>query len=748
MAQNNLLITVILVSVLKGVVCIYPFQNTSLQWDERVDDVVGRLTLEELVLQIARGGGSQNGPAPAIERLGILPYQWSTECLRGDVGAGNATSFPQAIGLSATFSRELIFRMAEATGIEVRAKHTSYMADKNYVGHTGLSCFSPVINIMRHPLWGRNQETYGEDPYLSGELAKSYVRGLQGNHPRYIRANAGCKHFDVYAGPENIPESRMSFDAKVSDRDWQMTFLPQFRECVKAGTFNIMCSYNSVNGIPACVNKKLLTDILRTEFGFKGYVVSDETALEFVTLTHAYTKTFKETGILAVKAGCNLELTSFSWNNSMTTTLKSVESGDLTKEEIVNLAKPLFYTRMRLGEFDPPSMNPYMKLNLSNVQSEAHRALSIEIAAKTFVLLKNDGNLLPMTESLKKIAFVGPFADSYGELFGDYSATPDPQFTKTPRQGLMTLASSNTYASGCDNPKCKNYNATAVSDAINQADIVVMCLGTGTSVEAEGRDRSDIDLPGQQTTLLTDVVTKMQGKPVILLLFNAGPLNVTWAVSNAGVQVIMECFFPAQATGDALYRVFTNTNGANPAGRLPATWPASLSQVLPITNYTMKGRTYRYLEDEPLFPFGYGMSYTEFNYTNLAVSPSSFKPCDNVTVSVTLQNIGKLAGDEVIQVYINWTNASVPVPKSQLVDFNRTHLNPGQQATVQFQLVPRVMAVYTDQEVIEPGKINVFVGGQQPNQKVKLSSPVLNSSFVIQGQVTQLKSCKYPGWGN
>ncbi|XP_072030500.1 uncharacterized protein [Amphiura filiformis] len=743
MATSILYIGLILVT-LKSVLCDYPFQNTSLPWDKRVDDLVSRLTLDELVLQISRAG--PNSTAPAIERLGILPYQWATECLRGDVKAGNATSFPQALGLSATFSRELIFRMAEATGIEVRAKHTDYIAKKQYGIHTGLSCFSPVINIARHPLWGRNQETYGEDPYLSGELAKSYVRGLQGNHPRYIRANAGCKHFAVYAGPENIPSSRFKFDAKVSDRDWQMTFLPQFRECVKAGSYNIMCSYNSINGIPACANKKLLTDILRKEFGFKGYVVSDKMALEFVSLDHQYTKSYEETAVLAIKAGCNLDL-SFSANNVYMKSSKAVQSGNLTKEEIVNLAKPLFYTRMRLGEFDPPSMNPYTKLDLSNIQSEAHRALAIELATKSFVLLKNDGNVLPMKGGINKIAFVGPFADSYTELFGDYSPTQDPTFTKTPRQGLMTLASSYTYAEGCDTTKCGTYNDTAVYSAVHGTDMAIVCLGTGTKVEAEQNDRSDLNLPGHQLQLLQDVVSAMQEnkKPVALLLFNAGPLDITWAVSNSGVQVIMECFFPAQATGDALYQVFTNTNGANPAGRLPATWPTI---VPPMTNYTMKGRTYRYFEGDPLFPFGYGMSYTEFNYTNLTVSPSTIKSCDNVTVSVTVHNIGKLAGDEVIQVYINWTDASVPVPKNQLVDFNRTHLNPGQQATVQFQLVPRVMAVYTDQEVIEPGKINVFVGGQQPNQKVKLSSPVLKSSFVIQGGVMQLKSCKYPGWGN
>lgn len=276
----------------------FPFRDPTLPWEERLDDLMARLTLKEMVLQMARGGAKNNGPAPPIDRLGIGPYNWNTECLRGDVEAyGWATSYPQALGLAASFSPELIYQVANATATEVRAKHNIFASLGDYRDHTGLSCFSPVLNIMRHPLWGRNQETYGEDPFLTSELAVAFVMGLQGNHPRYIKASAGCKHFDVHGGPENIPTSRLNFDAKVEERDWRMTFLPQFEACARAGTFSFMCSYNRINGVPACANKKLLTDILRGEWGFQGYVVSDEGAVELIMVGHHFTHNFLDTAI-------------------------------------------------------------------------------------------------------------------------------------------------------------------------------------------------------------------------------------------------------------------------------------------------------------------------------------------------------------------------------------------------------------------------------------------------------------------
>ncbi|XP_077989175.1 uncharacterized protein LOC144443528 [Glandiceps talaboti] len=719
----------------------YPFRNTSLSWNERVQDLVGRLTLDEMILQMARGGVLTNGPAPPIDRLGIGPYSWNTECLRGDAKTGFATSFPQSIGLSASFDTDLIHQVSRAVAYEVRAKYNNYTKHKVYGDHKGLSCFSPVINIARHPLWGRNQETYGEDPYLTGSLAASYVIGLQGTHPRYIITNAGCKHFDVHGGPENIPTSRFSFDAKVSERDWRMTFLPAFHECVKAGTYSLMCSYNRINGVPACANKKLLIDILREEWKFIGYVISDESAVERIFEDHHYTKDMLETAIAAVNSGLNLELSHNLRNNTFMQISKAVQQGKIMESTVRERVAPLFYTRMRLGEFDPDEMNPYTKLNLSVVESPEHRELAINAAGKTFVLLKNTGNTLPITGKIDSLAVVGPFADSPSVIYGTYA--PDiSNFTQTPRQGLSQLAPKSTkYASGCLTPSCSLYDAEAVEAAVKDTDLVVVCLGTGANIESESHDRSNLTLPGQQQRLLQDTVKFAKGKPVILLLFNAGPLDVSWAVNNDAVSAIVECFFPAQATGTALYRLFVNMEGSNPAGRLPMTWPKSMDQVPPMVDYSMEGRTYRYFKGEPLFPFGYGLSYTKFKYSDVKVTPSSVKPCNSVTVSVSVQNIGSLSGDEVIQLYISWNDASIPVPQQQLVGFNRTEMQPNQSISVSFTIVPHVMAVYTTQWVIEPGIYTVYVGGQQPNQVTQVPSNVLKGQFKVSGSSTPLSQC-------
>lgn len=724
----------------------YPFMNPALPWHERVNDLVNRLTLEEMVLQMARGGARENGPAPPIKRLGIKPYSWNTECLRGDVEApGWATSFPQALGLAASFSTDLIYRVANATATEVRAKHNYFMAIGNYDDHTGLSCFSPVINIMRHPLWGRNQETFGEDPFLSGVLSIAFVKGLQGDHPRYIKANAGCKHFDVHGGPENIPVSRFSFDAKVEERDWRMTFLPQFQACIRAGTYSVMCSYNRVNGIPACANKKLLTDILRTEWGFPGYVVSDEGAIEFILVQHKYTTSFLDTAIASVSAGCNLELAFGLTNNVFMKIQEAVAKGNISMQLVKERVKPLFYTRMRLGEFDPPDMNPYNAYDQSLVQSEEHRELSLEAAIQSFVLLKNLHDTLPFSigdVTGKRIAVVGPFADNAEVLFGDYAAVPDPQYVSTPRKGLETLPADVHFTAGCNNPKCDQYSPADIKTVVQSADIIIVCLGTGTSIENEGIDRKDLALPGHQEDLLKDVVSLAAGHPVILLLFNAGPLDISWAKANESVNAILECFFPAQTTGMAIVRTLVDVDKVNPAGRLPATWPAGMQQVPAMENYTMEGRTYRYYGDQvPLYPFGYGLSYTTFHYSNLIMVETAVPICGNVTVSVEVENTGQRDGDEVVQLYLHWSRASVPVPRWQLVGIHRIPIPAGHSVKAHFLVTYEQRAVWTDQWLLEPASFSVYVGGQQPFQETRANSNVLEAEFTVSGASQPLKQC-------
>ncbi|KAK6171513.1 hypothetical protein SNE40_019688 [Patella caerulea] len=709
----------------------FPFYNVSLTWDERVDDLVSRLTISEMVGQMSKG----NGGTDAIPRLGIKPYEWWTECLRGDVQQGG-TGFAESIGLAAAFSTDVIYDVARATAIEVRAKNTVFSKQGKYGLGTGLSCFSPVINIMRDSRWGRNQETYGEDPYFSGEYAAAFVQGLQGDHPRYILTNAGCKHFDAYAGPENDPVSRLGFNAEVSMRDWRTTFLPAFRSCIKAGSYNIMCSYYRINGIPSCANKELLTDILRNEWGFSGYVISDAGAIENIILRHHYLNNSVDTVAACINAGCNIEL-GHPTNNIYDSIGQAVSEGKITETRVRELMKPVWYTRMKLGEFDPPEMNPYKQLNLSVVQSQEHRQLAIQTAMKTFVLLKNLNNFLPTkTGIFNKIAIVGPAANDPHVQTGGYSPAVDPRYTTTPLMNLSRLGNTVQYSNGCTgNTTCIDYDQAGIIKAVDGVDLVIVCLGLGTVIEREGHDRPNIDLPGKQLKLLQDAISNSPANtPVLLILFNAGPVDITLADSNSRVVAILEAFYPSQATGEALFNVLTMT-GPNsvPAGRLPYTWPMSTDQLPPMVNYSMEGRTYRYINYDPLYPYGYGLSYTSFTYSNLQFSQSILAGND-VEGSVDVYNNGQISADEVIQVYINWQNSPVPTPKLQLVDFKRQYIIAQNKIRVTFRVKGESMAVWMEDNsgwMVYSGLYGLFVGGQQPNQNKTTNSNELSGMFTV-----------------
>ena len=715
----------------------YPFRNTSLGFKERVKDLIGRLSLEEKIAQMSHGGADKNSPTPAIQRLGIGPYQFGTECLRGDVGAGNATAFPQALGLAAAFDEDLLFRVAEATSVEVRAKNNFYVNHSDYNFHHGLSCWSPVINIVRDPRWGRNQETYGEDPFMSGKLAQAYVRGLQGNNTRYFRVIAGCKHYDAYGGPENIPLLRFAFNAVVSDVDLHMTFLPAFQACVEAGSFSIMCSYNAVNGVPACASKLLLTDVLRNKWKFQGYVVSDEGALEDIVYCHNYTTTFPKAAAAAVNAGCDLEDANFEYN-VFSTLGDAVNQGLVSEDTIDKSVYRLFMSRMRLGEFDPVEMNPYKELDLSQVASSKHRQLSLEAAMKSFVLLKNENQLLPLKRGGTKLAVIGPFSNRPDLLHGDYP--PDVLFTITPYVGIRDAQDADIIMEeGCVGPQCPALNKEAIDKTVHLSDIVLLCMGLSQEIESEGRDRPDISLPGLQLELMQHVVRL--GKPVILILFAAGPVDVSWAKDN--IPAILLAFYPSQSTGTALANVLFGD--FNPGGRLPVTWPLTLKGFPPITDYSMRERTYRYQKDvSSLYPFGYGLSYTTFVYSGLNVTPSAIKPCQNISVNVTVTNNGTRDGDEVVQVYMMRNDTTYPYPRNWLVGFSRYTLKKGSSVMAAFTIVPRQMSVYDSNVstlVLEPGVFLVYVGGQQPGQSTAAPSNVLQGSFTLSGVATKLSSC-------
>ncbi|KAL7980553.1 hypothetical protein Chor_001707 [Crotalus horridus] len=607
-------------------------------------------------------------------------------------------------------SPQLIFEVANATATEVRAKHNYFESVGYYNDHTGLSCFSPVLNIMRHPLWGRNQETYGEDPFLTTQLGIAFVKGLQGDHPRYVKTNAGCKHFDVHGGPENIPVSRFLFDAKVSENGSEVELLSS------------LDSSGRINGVPACANKKLLTDILRNEWGFQGYVVSDEGAVELIMVGHRYTQSFLETAIVAVNAGCNLELSYGMKNNVYMHIAEALSKGNISLEMIRDRVRPLFLTRLRLGEFDPPAMNPYNALGAEVIQSKAHHSLALKAALQSFVLLKNRNEMLPFkTEDLlhKTIAVVGPFADKANLLFGDYAPVPDPQYIYTPRRGLAAISANVTSALGCENPRCLQYNPKDVKAAIEGADVpwkvkaakgsfshALCSFLSGADLESESNDRKNLSLPTHQMDLLQSSVAWAAGRPVVLLLFNAGPLDISWAKDEDAVGAIVACFFPAETTGLAVAKMLVGAEGANPAGRLPATWPAGMHQ-----------------------------------YRDLVVGADQVPICGNLSISVVVENVGSRDGEEVVQLYLRWGQASVPMPHWQLVGFRRLPIRPGQAAKVAFLLPFSQRAVWAGQWWLEPGNFTIFVGGQQPFQEVRLPSNVLQTDFHVFGNSRSASQC-------
>ncbi|NLO82417.1 MAG: glycoside hydrolase family 3 protein [Clostridiales bacterium] len=709
--------------------------------EERVEDLVSRLTLEEKVSQMIYASS-------AIPRLGIPEYNWWNECLHGVARAGVATVFPQAIGMAASFNDELMYRVACAISDEGRAKHHEFARQGDRGIYKGLTFWSPNINIFRDPRWGRGQETYGEDPYLTGRMGVAFVKGIQGDDPRYLKAVATPKHYAVHSGPEPL---RHSFDARVSPKDLRETYLPAFKECVKEGkAVSVMGAYNRTNGEPCCASLTLLQKILRDEWGFDGYVVSDCGAIHDIHAHHKVTNTPEESAAMAVKAGCDLNC-----GRAFESLVNAVKQGLITEEEIDTAVKRLFRARFQLGMFDPPECVPYAQIPYEVNDCEEHRQLALEMARESMVLLKNEGGLLPLAKDLGTIAVIGPNADNKKVLLGNYNGTPSKYVTAL--EGIRSKVSPKTkvvYAEGCDitvtregfwGEEATRGFAEALA-AAQRADAVIMCLGLSPELEGEegdaaassaGGDKSSLDLPGMQEELLKAVCAT--GKPVVLVLFSGSPVSINWAHEN--VPAILQAWYPGEEGGTAIADVIFGDY--NPGGRLPVTFVKSLAQVPPFTDYSMKGRTYRYLEEEPLYPFGYGLSFTSFEYSGLKLSSETITAGESINISVDVKNTGYIAGDEVVQLYIKDIEASVDVPVHELRGFKRVKLQPGETTTVSFVLTPRQMALIDNDGkcILEPGRFKVMVGGRQPDKRSQdlTGTQVLTAEFEVTGQPVELE---------
>lgn len=732
----GLLISVVLVLSCKRI-GLPAYKDPSLPLAKRIDDLVSRMTLEEKVSQMMSG-------ATAIKRLDIPEYNWWNECLHGVARAGIATVFPQAIGMGATWDPELIHSMAMATSDEARAKHHEAVRHNNRNIFFGLTFWSPNINIFRDPRWGRGQETYGEDPYLTARIGAAFVKGLQGDDPRYLKVVSTPKHFAVHSGPES---ERHTFDARISERDLRETYLPAFEACVKEGkAFSVMGAYNRLDGEACCASHKLLEQILRGEWGFQGYVVSDCGAIGDIFLHHKIVKSMEEATSLAVKRGCELDC-----GEEYRTLVKAVAMGLISEAQIDTAVKRLFEARFRLGMFDPPELVRYAQIPYSVNDSPEHRELALKTARESIVLLKNENYLLPLKKDLKSIAVIGPNADVVKVLLGNYEGTPSKAVT--PLEGIRQKVSSSTkvlYAKGCElaGPPTDTKSFDEAVRNAKVSDATIMILGISPDLEGEemtvsvpgfkGGDRLTLDLPQPQEKLLKAV--QATGKPVVVVLLSGSALAVNWA--NEHVKAIVEAWYPGEEGGTAIADVLFGDY--NPGGRLPVTFYKSVNQLPPFEDYNMAGRTYRYFKGEPLYPFGHGLSYTTFKYNNLKLSGEKIKPQDSLQVSVEVQNAGNVAGDEVVELYVRHVKASVPVPIRSLAGFNRIHLEPKESKQVSFTLSPRQLSVIDDQgkRIVEPGDFQVEVGGKQAGFKGTANAgttEVLSSQFAITGEKTAIE---------
>ena len=845
--------------------------------EERAAALVNQMTLEEKATQLVN-------QARAIPRLNVPAYDWWSESLHG-VQTKGTTEFPEPIGLAATFDTAAIHQMAIAISTEGRIKHMQFVKENGGYSKIfqGLDFWAPNINIFRDPRWGRGQETYGEDPFLTARMGVAFVTGMQGDDPRYFRVISTPKHYAVHSGPE---PSRHNADVTVSKHDELDTYLPAFRAAVTEGKADsVMCAYNRINGEPACANEFLLEDQLRGKWGFKGYVVSDCGAVIDIFQGHHYKPTQAEASAISLKRGMDNECVDFTFtvkdDHDYRPYIDAVRGGFLKESDIDTAVTRLFVARIKLGMFDPPEMVPYTKIDEKQLDSQEHRNLARKIANESMVLLKNDG-VLPLKKEATKIAIIGPLANQTKVLLGNYTGTPthtvsilegmksefaganityvpgtqylghdaepvptsalttdgkpgvkvsyskwdmsninrpteevpvasgvepDINAAETPLppeaeklnplairyEASLTAPESGEYnlgmtASGFFRVQLDGQNVTnafgannetklgrvhleagkpaqllitytpgptgersarlvwsrvdlkpqpAAIEAVRNADVVVAVVGITSELEGEemqvqeegfkGGDRTSLDLPKPEQELIEALAAT--GKPLVLVLTNGSALAVNWAKDHANA--ILDAFYPGEEGGAAVAETLSGRN--NPAGRLPVTFYTSVDQLPAFEDYGMKGRTYRYFQGKPLYPFGYGLSYTTFSYSGLKLPPKPIKAGDPLTADVTVTNTGKLAGDEVVQLYLSFPDVN-GAPLRALRGFQRIHLEPGKSQPVHFELKQRDLSMVTDdgKPIIAAGHYKISIGGGQPDTAAQAAA----GTFEVNGTMT------------
>ncbi len=699
---------------------------------ERAADLVSRLTLEEKASQMIN-------EAPAIPRLGVESYMWWNESLHGVARSGKASIFPQSIGLAASFDPDMVQRMTSAIADEARLLHLQAMRRGNRGQYTGLSFYSPNVNIYRDPRWGRGQETFGEDPYLTSRIGVAYVEGLQGDDEHYLKTAACAKHFAAHSGPEAL---RHGFNVEVTRQELYETYLPAFKALVQEADVEcVMAAYSRTNDEVCAASPTLLVDILRRDWGFDGYITSDCGALWNFINDHKICDTPEQVAAMALSAGLNLECGSL-YANSIP---KAVRAGLIEESVIDTLLTQLMVTRFKLGLFDDPADVRYNFVDEDIVDSKEHTSLAYESAVKSIILLENRENTLPIRNEVDYIYVTGPFANHSDALIGNYYGANDNMTTFYEGiAGNMPQGMSIQYRPGVM-PTHYGYNDWTVKEA-PEADLIVACVGLSNMLEGEGTDAIasqtkgdmiDNMLPEAQMKFLRTLRENIDkanakfgsDKRLVVVVASGTPLILTEvsALSDA----LLYAWYPGQAGGYALADILFGK--VSPSARCPMTFIKDIAQLPPFEDYSMEGRTYKYMTQEPLYPFGYGLSYTKFEYSNLEC-PKRSKGGKSIKISVDIANLGEMAADEIVQLYVSTAAAGKGAPIRRLAGFQRISLEGGERSTVSFEIAPESFSSLTSdcKRVVEKGEIKISIGGGQPLQS---TSSFVETTCEITGRV-------------
>ena len=685
------------------------YRDATKPLDARVNDLVSKLTLEEKVSLLGYQG-------KAVPRLNIPAYNWWNEGLHGVARAGEATIFPQAIAMAATFNDSLVKQVSIVISTEARAKYNLGTAKGLHQQYMGLTFWSPNINIFRDPRWGRGQETYGEDPYLTARTGTAYIQGMQGNDPLHLKVSATAKHFAVHSGPES---ERDKFNAIVDEKDLRETYLYAFRALVKGGVESVMSAYNRINGVPNSINKTLLTDILRKEWGFKGHVVTDCGALDDVFLNHKTLPNATEVAAAAIKAGVDLDCSSILQNDI----IKAINQKLLTEKEVDQALASLLRTQIKLGFFDDPTASPYKNYGADSVHNAAHIALARKVAQQSMVLLKNDKNILPLKkETLQSIMVLGPNAASLDALVANYHGVSSKAVNFVEGiTGAVDKATRIEYDLGASHTDTTHFGGTW---AAGNADLTIAVIGLSPVLEGEagdaflspsGGDKKDLSLPAGDVAFMKEL--RKSGKKPIIAVITAGS-DVDIATIEPYADAIILAWYPGEQGGNALADLVFGA--VSPSGHLPVTFYKSIKDVPAFDNYNMQGRTYRYFDGPVQYPFGFGLSYTTFAYQWQQQPQQKYSAGDAVKISLQVENTGNTDGDEVVQAYIQYPQVD-RMPLKELKGFKRVSVKKGDKQTVVIEIPVSDLQKWDLKKKgwkLYPGKYQVFLGSNAGDKKL------------------------------